>query len=177
MPNPHPGPNPDGAKGAEFREAAAGRQRDEKAEGREAAAGRQRDEAAGKGRKNGTGGRHAWETGRKAEDSAEKFLAAKGYTVIGRNLRLGRGELDLVAWDGDVLVFVEVKARSGRSLAGALEAVGRDKQKRLASAAADYLSRLSQPWPVCRFDVLAMAPGGGNENIRHLPDAFRPGGW
>ena len=128
--------------------------------------------------KPGHGGGESWRTGRLAEDKAVKFLEAKGYTVIGRNLRLGRGELDMVAWDGGTLVFVEVKARSGASFTGALEAVDQAKQKRLISAAGDYLSRLAQPWPPCRFDVVAMAAGDENsEAVTHLADAFRAGDW
>ena len=96
--------------------------------------------------------------------------------VIGRNLRLGRGELDIVAWDGDTLVFVEVKARSAGGYADALEAVGKDKRERLVSAAGDYLSRLAQPWPPCRFDVVALAQGNEKgPELSHLRDAFRPG--
>lgn len=113
--------------------------------------------------------------GRWAENLAREYLEKRGFRVTERNLRLGGGELDLVAWDGEVLVFVEVKARSRRDYGRPEEAVDRRKRGRLASAAEAYLARLETSIPCCRFDVVAVEPGEGEPRVRHLPDAFRPG--
>lgn len=126
--------------------------------------------------------------GRAAEELARIYLEEQGFRVVGRNLRLADGELDLVAWDGATLVFVEVKARSRTDHGRPEEAVDRRKRRRLVSAARAYLARLAQPPPPCRFDVVALdlltggagGPEGGvtlrgKAAIRHLRDAFRPG--
>ncbi len=114
--------------------------------------------------------------GRRAEELARRYLEGLGLKTAGRNLRLGGGELDLVAWDGEVLVFVEVKGRSRSDYGRAEEAVDRRKQERLVRAAEAYLARLGPPLPACRFDVVAVEfASGGRVGLRHLPDAFRPG--
>ena len=114
--------------------------------------------------------------GRRAEELARRHLEGRGLRIAGRNLRLGGGELDLVAWEGEVLVFVEVKGRSRRDYGRAEEAVDRRKRRRLVKAAEAYLARLPGPLPACRFDVVAVEFGpGGQAVLRHLPDAFRPG--
>ncbi len=97
----------------------------------------------------------------------------------GTNLRRGGGELDLVAWEGETLVFVEVKGRAQGGTTGpggtAEEAVDQLKRRRLASAAAAFLAGREGPWPVCRFDVVAVEFGGGRPRLRHHRDAFRVG--
>src|SRR5690348_715101 len=76
--------------------------------------------------------------GRFGEDAAAEFLRRRGFAVLARNVRTARGELDLVALDGDVVVFVEVKARR---LASGLEAVDARKQRRLSRLAIAFLAR------------------------------------
>ncbi len=95
--------------------------------------------------------------------------------VITVNKRTKGGELDLVAWDNGVLVFVEVKGRGNSRHGSPEEAVDRRKQKRLIGAAEAYLSEFDGPPPVCRFDVVAVDLGQGDQGVRHLIDAFRPG--
>ena len=85
------------------------------------------------------------------------------------------GELDLVAEDNGVLVFVEVKARKPGAKVGPLQAVDAAKRQRLVAAAQGYLAQLPSPWPACRFDVVALEAGEDGFSVRHLPDAFRPG--
>lgn len=113
--------------------------------------------------------------GRRAEDLARQHLEGRGWRVAAANVRAGRGELDLVAWDGEVLVFVEVKARSSAGHGLPEEAVDGAKRSRLVSAAEAYLAGLEGPAPACRFDVVAVDLAGGRPRVRHLPDAFRPG--
>jgi putative endonuclease len=102
-----------------------------------------------------------------AEERAASYLASRGLQIVARNYRTRLGEIDLVARDGDVLVFVEVRMRSDGGFGGALESVTPRKQRRIAAAAGLYLARIRRP-PPCRFDVLAVDAG----EIRWLKGAF-----
>ncbi len=113
--------------------------------------------------------------GRAAESLARGHLEAQGLTVVAANRRLGGGELDLVAWEGPVLVFVEVKGRALGRPGAPEEAVDWRKRQRLVQAAQAYLAQLAGPEPPCRFDVVAVEFGPGHPCLRHLRDAFRPG--
>ncbi|MCG2765088.1 MAG: YraN family protein [Desulfarculaceae bacterium] len=113
--------------------------------------------------------------GREAEALAKAHLERGGYQVVATRKRTQGGELDLVAWDGPTLVFVEVKARNDAGFGRAEEMVDRRKQERLGQAAAAYLAELGPPPPPCRFDVVAVDMGSGPPKLRHLPDAFRLG--
>jgi putative endonuclease len=86
---------------------------------------------------------------------------------VARNFRTRLGEIDLVARDGDTLVFVEVRMRSGASFGGALESITPRKQRRIAAAARQFLGRFRRA-PRCRFDVVALDGAG----IRWLRAAF-----
>lgn len=111
--------------------------------------------------------------GRAGEAQAEQFLLGKGYRILERNLRTSLGELDLVAEDGGVLVFVEVKARTTEAFGGALLAVDRRKQARLARLAAQFLARRHWADRACRFDVvLIQGQPSANLRIEHVKDAF-----
>jgi putative endonuclease len=96
-------------------------------------------------------------TGRQGEEDAYFHLRRLGYIVIARNFRSPhyRGELDLVAWQGDVLCFVEVKTRTTHAVKPAEAAVDNEKQRALKLVARDFLRHLpvSPPW---RFDVLSV---------------------
>jgi putative endonuclease len=112
--------------------------------------------------------------GQIGEAAAAEALGARGYRVLVRNLRLGRGEIDLVCeHDGDV-VFVEVKARRGAALGTPAEAVTRRKQRALLALAARYLGRSGRPEAPCRFDVVEVWLGAGGRPVRIdvLRDAF-----
>lgn len=89
------------------------------------------------------------------EERAAEFLVAQGLQVLSRNYRTRLGEIDLIARDGDVLVFVEVRLRAGRGFGGAAESVTPHKQRRIQSAAQMYLRQLRRE-PRCRFDVIAV---------------------
>ena len=119
-------------------------------------------------------GEIAHQRGVAGERAAEAALTAAGLTILARRFRCRRGEIDLVAWDGPVLVFVEVKRRAGDAYGTPAESVHAGKRERLARAAAVWLSRTRPPHPPCRFDVVEVrdAPGGGLAT-HHLRDAFR----
>jgi putative endonuclease len=116
--------------------------------------------------------------GKWAEDRAARYLAESlGWKLRARNVRLAGGEIDLVFRDGDVEVFVEVKARRAGSRAAA-EAVSVDKRRRVARAAAAWLSRRGLPRGGCRFDVVAVAGQGPDTEVRHIRHAFEaPDRW
>lgn len=108
--------------------------------------------------------RHAF--GRLGEDAAAEFLRRRGFTILARNVRTAFGEIDLVAEDDGVVVFVEVKAR--RSTSG-LEAVDARKQRRLARLALAFLASAGWLDRPARFDVVAVARDGA---CTHVANAF-----
>lgn len=113
------------------------------------------------------------EFGREAEATAERYLRHKGYRIIGRNIRLATGELDLVAETGGRVVFVEVKARRTSAHGGGIHAVDARKQTRLARLAGQYLAQRRWHERLCRFDViLCGSKGGVPAVIEHIENAF-----
>ena len=93
--------------------------------------------------------------GAKAEALAADFLAARGVTILERNFRRRCGELDLIARDGDTLVFVEVRLRTRSDFGGAAASITARKRARMAAAAGLYLARLRSA-PPCRFDAVLL---------------------
>jgi len=109
--------------------------------------------------------------GQEGEATAERFLKDKGYRIVARNLRSSIGELDLVAEDGPVLVFVEVKARKTDEFGGAIEAVHRKKQDKLIRLASQFLARHHLTKRPCRFDVVLLQEGA-EARVEHIQNAF-----
>lgn len=107
------------------------------------------------------------------ERRAKRCLRKKGFTILGHRVRLGKDELDLVARDQDVLVFIEVKTRTSEAYGRPADAVGYKKQQALSRAAARYLARLKQKPPFIRFDIVEVVKVPGKETVvRHIPAAF-----
>ena len=96
--------------------------------------------------------------GRMGEDAAHRYLRGRGCTVVARNYRPrpGRGEIDLVAWYGERLVFVEVKTRSSEEHGTPERAVDHEKRAALVRAARDYARRVNVPWERVRFDIVSV---------------------
>jgi putative endonuclease len=94
--------------------------------------------------------------GRLAEDLAAKALRRKGYRILERNYRNPLGEIDIIARDGETLVFVEVKARRSKRFGRAKTAVGSLKQKQIVRVALWYLKVTDQMGVKARFDVVAI---------------------
>jgi len=119
--------------------------------------------------------------GIQGEQIAAEALVARGWRVIGRNVRLRNGELDLIALDGRTLVFIEVKTRSRSAVAAdpllgrPVLAVGARKQVKLRRLAAEWLQRhpAAEDWDEVRFDAMGVlvCPGGRAE-LEHLEAAF-----
>ena len=93
-----------------------------------------------------------------AEQRALDHLMSQGLMPVTRNAHSRVGEVDLIVRDGDELVFVEVRLRSGAGFGGALASVGPAKQAKLRRAAQRWLLKTfgERPWPPCRFDVIAI---------------------
>jgi putative endonuclease len=117
--------------------------------------------------------RYAQDHGRIGEDMAHRFLRARGCTVVARNYRTlsGSGEIDLVAWDGPKLAFVEVKTRGSREFGSPESAVDREKRERVQQAARDYARRAEIPWRDTRFDIVSIVLEKP-PRIEWLRDAF-----
>jgi putative endonuclease len=93
--------------------------------------------------------------GAAAETLAAEFLVKRGVEIIARNFRCRGGEIDLIARDRDMLVFVEVRLRSNAAFGGAAASITATKRRRLARAAGYYLATLGRE-PPCRFDAILL---------------------
>src|SRR5262249_27055021 len=110
--------------------------------------------------------------GKLGEDLAATALERLGYAILARRYRTRHGEIDLIAQDDAVTVFVEVKVRLSGSRGSAAEAVTRAKQRRLVSMAEDYLSRHALVDVPCRFDVVAIDGEPDDVNVVVYRNAF-----
>jgi putative endonuclease len=110
--------------------------------------------------------------GRTGEDLACQELQRRGYAIVARRYRCPAGELDIVARDGQTLVFVEVKTRRGSRFGRAVEAVTAAKQRKISALAVQYLARHNAFGRSCRFDVVAITVGADGTTIDVLQNAF-----
>lgn len=113
-------------------------------------------------------------SGQWGEAQALHHLRAQGFAIIATNYRKRCGEIDIIARDGDTLVFIEVKYRSHSAFGSPLEAVDGRKQQRLCRVAAEYLQSHRQGECNARFDVIAVTPRQDGEGavIEHIVNAF-----
>ncbi|MBV8902536.1 MAG: YraN family protein [Acidobacteriia bacterium] len=117
----------------------------------------------------------AGDHGRIGEDLAHRYLRSRGCTVVARRYRppAGGGEIDLVVWHGQTLVFVEVKTRSTAEFGAPERAVDEAKQEALTRAGYDYARRADVEWQKLRFDIVSIVLSRPPE-IEWFQDAFRP---
>ena len=109
--------------------------------------------------------------GDEAEEAAARHLMASGCRIVARNARYRDGEVDLIAREREMLVFVEVRMRTGSRFGGAAVSVDSVKQQRIARAAQHWLfTAYGERWPACRFDVVTV---DGNGTIEWIRDAFQ----
>jgi len=115
--------------------------------------------------------------GRRGEEEAVRYLRARGWNILGRNVRHGRKEVDVVASQGPVLAFVEVKTRSSECHGYPTEAITRLKQREIAEVARGWLRERKPPaGTLIRFDAVSvLCLPGRSPVIRHFPDAWRLG--
>ena len=117
-----------------------------------------------------------YELGKKGEEEAANFLTKKGFYIMHRNWRCGKLELDIVARDGDEIVFVEVKTRRNTYFGYPDEAIDDRKIRRIVSAAGAYVRYYSINLPI-RYDVVSVIGMDPPFEIEHVPDAFFPPMW
>ncbi len=113
-------------------------------------------------------------TGEWGETVACRFLRSRGWKIVGRRVRIRRDELDIVAGDGKIIVFVEVKTRRTERFGLPATAVDAAKQRRISRAAVRYLKKLRNRSVFFRFDIVEVIgeQGKGSPEVRHIPNAF-----
>ena len=113
------------------------------------------------------------ELGKLGEKIASEYLKKKKYRIVEQGFRLFRGEIDLVAYDGETLVFIEVKTRGPESMGSPVESVNFRKQKQLRKIAEGYLVLNGISEVECRFDVISVLfDKNGEFSLTHFEDAF-----
>ncbi|MBV8068319.1 MAG: YraN family protein [Acidobacteriaceae bacterium] len=113
--------------------------------------------------------------GRRGEDVAHRYLQRAGFTVIARNYRPGAdSEIDIVARQGEITVFVEVKSRTSAEFGSPDRAIDQEKRKHILRAAQSFMTRAGIDWNQVRFDVISVVFSDPPE-IDHLQDAFFEG--
>ncbi|MFM1933063.1 MAG: hypothetical protein RL226_2366 [Bacteroidota bacterium] len=113
-------------------------------------------------------------TGELGEELAAQFLAQKGYAILARRWRLGKNEVDIIARNGQTLVFVEVKLRKSAQTAAPWQAVNRAKQQAIIRCADAYLRWHTDGKSEARFDVISVTGQPGAYHIEHIERAFYP---
>jgi len=106
--------------------------------------------------------------GNEGEQAACAYLQKKGWKILDRNVRRGRGEIDIIARKKKTIAFIEVKRRSSLIYGRPAEAVNSEKQRRITQAAALYVQELGLENEKLRFDIIEILPG----EIRHIEGAF-----
>ena len=111
--------------------------------------------------------------GKRGEDLAWDHLRKIGYRILARNYRVRFGEIDLIAEESGVLVFIEVKARQGSRYGSPYDALTLNKRRQISKVALDYISRNGLADRPARFDVVAVTfAGGADPKIEVLRNAF-----
>lgn len=106
------------------------------------------------------------------EAIAARYLLERGYRILDRQYRCPSGEIDLVAQDGEIIVFVEVKGRETNRFGSAPEAVDGRKQRRIWRSAQHFLWSRGKTDALCRFDVIAIQTTASRHQIDHIERAF-----
>jgi putative endonuclease len=115
----------------------------------------------------------AHELGRQAERAAAALLCRTGWTIVERNYRLGHKEIDLIARQGGVVAFIEVKCRSSREYGHPLTAITLAKRREIECVARAWIDRKGRKEEVYRFDAVAVFEAEDGLRVEHVPDAWR----
>ncbi|NQT77634.1 MAG: YraN family protein [Bacteroidetes bacterium] len=115
----------------------------------------------------------AHELGKSGEEAAYEFLVKKGFTILEKNWRHNKDEVDLIARDGDFLVIVEVKTRSSLYFGEPQIFVNKKKQAFMIRAANAYIL-MKDIHLETRFDIISIVQSGDRVSIKHIKDAFYP---
>jgi len=117
--------------------------------------------------------RIAHEFGKSGEETAARYLKNKKFRIVKRNFRFLKGEIDIIAYDRETLVFIEVKARKSKEFGLPEESVTPSKQRQIKRVAKGFLVKNNLHDVECRFDVLSLSFNEKNGyQINHLQDAF-----
>ncbi|HSJ62619.1 MAG TPA: YraN family protein [Gemmatimonadaceae bacterium] len=110
--------------------------------------------------------------GELGERIAERWLARRGWRLVGRRFRNGHRDIDLIVEGHDTVVFVEVKARRARDFGDPVEAVDWRKQRELVRSAHVWMDRFGVPGRAYRFDIVGVLVEGRSVRVRHVENAF-----
>lgn len=111
------------------------------------------------------------QTGDRAEALARRFLEARGYHLVTTNFHCRYGEVDIIARDGETLVFVEVRSKRGTAYGSAAESITATKQRRLRLTVETYLSQLDKLPADWRIDAVLVSGTGASASIEQIKDA------
>lgn len=111
------------------------------------------------------------EFGKQGELEAQKFLRSQGYQILQLNWRYKRWEIDIIAKDGDILAFIEVKSRSSLQYGEPFQFVNRKKEQNLIKAAGVFLKTINHQGDI-RFDIVSVYSQNGKKDISLVKDAF-----
>ncbi len=115
------------------------------------------------------------ETGRYGEALAVAFLKKKGFRILETNWRFSKAEIDIIAKEKEVLVFVEVKTRSSDFFGKPEDFITKRKEQLIADAASIYMKKIGHDWEI-RFDIISILLKNQKDySIEHFEDAFFPG--
>lgn len=109
--------------------------------------------------------------GKEGEELAVSFCKKKGYRILEKNYKTVFGEIDIVARDGDKIVFIEVKTRADDTFGYPFEAVDAKKREKIRKVALCFMKKFKQEVPA-RFDVLSISLDDGRKRVEHIIDAF-----
>lgn len=110
--------------------------------------------------------------GKRGEDEAVRFLKKNGYKIIERNYRCRHGELDIVAMDGEIISFIEVKTRATDSFGTPAGSVDERKQRHITKASMTYIAEKGLGEMPARFDVVSVEVSGDGFKTSVIKDAF-----
>ena len=110
--------------------------------------------------------------GELGERIAARYLERSGWLIVARRFRSGRRDIDLIVQRGDLIAFVEVKARSGDEFGDPVEAVNHRKQRELVKSAQTWIDRHGRAGEAYRFDVMGILLKERQVFVRHVPGAF-----
>jgi putative endonuclease len=119
--------------------------------------------------------RQRQELGKLGEDLACRELESRGHEIVERRYRTDRGELDIISTHSGVVVFVEVRTKSGEDFGDGAESITPQKQQQLVWMATDYVTRKRLENIPCRFDVVSIETTVNPPRVTVFEDAFRPG--
>jgi putative endonuclease len=110
--------------------------------------------------------------GARYEQAARRFLESRQFQILETNYRYGRKEIDIIAIDGDELVFVEVKGGRSQAFGDPILRIDQRKQEAIIETAQGYLSEIKREYSAYRFDVVLVREERGQLFVEHRPAAF-----